>query len=71
MADFRGVGGLGCGEEDCDWDCKEAMSESGALGRRIPPSRGRGGDCELGSRGMGKAVTDGELKDDGGADPDE
>lgn len=47
------------------------MSESGALGRRIPPSRIRGGDCELGSRGIGKAVTEGELNDEGGADPEE
>ncbi len=60
---LRGVGGE-------PWpDCKDAMSESGAFGRRMPPSKG--GDCELGSRGMGKVDAAGELNDDGGLDPDE
>ncbi len=66
LAALRGVGGVG---HD---DCREAMSESGALGRRIPPSGGtKGGDCELGSRGMGKVEADGELNDEGGFDPPE
>ena len=48
------------------------MSESGALGRRMPPSGGtKGGDCELGSRGMGNVEADGELNDEGGLDPPE
>lgn len=47
------------------------MSERGALGRRIPPSRGRGGDCELGSRGIENEETAGELKEEGGAEPEE
>lgn len=72
MADFLGVGGIAVfigGECGC---CSEAISERGALGRRMPPSRGRScGDWELGSRGMEKEETAGELKEDGGADPDE
>jgi hypothetical protein len=46
------------------------MSVRGLLGKRMPPD-GIGGDCELGSLGMGKVGTDGELYDDGGAEPDE
>jgi len=53
-----------------DW--REAMSDKGALGRRIPPSREpKGGDWEERSRGRAKLVTAGELYDDGGADPEE
>ena len=66
MAALRGVGGKG------PFDCREAISERGALGRRMPPSGGtKGGDCELGSRGMGKVEADGELNDEGGLDPPE
>lgn len=59
----------GCAAGEDDW--REAMSERGALGRRIPPSRGRGGDCELGSRGIENEETAGELKEEGGAEPEE
>lgn len=45
------------------------MSDRGAFGRRMPPSRG--GDCELMSRGMGKEGMAGELKDEGGTEPEE
>ena len=66
MAALRGVGGEG------PFDCREAISERGALGRRMPPSGGtKGGDCELGSRGIGKVEADGELNDEGGLDPPE
>ena len=66
MAALRGVGGEG------PFDCREAISERGALGRRMPPSGGtKGGDCELGSRGMGNVEADGELNDEGGLDPPE
>lgn len=81
MADFLGVGGMlaGCCGGDCiDMGsccgdcCSCAMSDNGALGRRMPPSRGKSwGDCELGSRGMEKDDTAGELKEEGGADPEE
>lgn len=48
------------------------MSESGVLGRRMPPSReASGGDCDCESRGMGKVWTAGELKEDEGSDPDD
>jgi len=43
------------------------MSDNGALGRRMPPSRG--GDCE--SRARGNAAEFGELKEVGGAEPAE
>ena len=63
---MRGVGGEG------PFDWREAMSERGALGKRMPPSRGtKGGDCEFGSRGMGKVEAEGELYDAGGLDPPE
>ena len=36
------------------------------------PSGGiKGGDCELGSRGIGKVAVAGELKDEGGFDDPE
>ncbi len=47
----------------------EAISERGAFGRRIPPSIG--GDCELGSRGMGNDAMAGELNDEDGTEPEE
>jgi hypothetical protein len=48
------------------------MSDKGALGRRIPPSREpSGGDCEERSSGREKLVTAGELKDEVGAEPEE
>ena len=71
MAALRGVGWIEAETEAGDDDWREAMSESGALGSRIPPSRGRGGDCELGSLGMEKDETAGELKEEGGAEPEE
>lgn len=40
-----------------------AMSFSGALGRRMPVDS-MGGDCELGSLGMGYGATAGELYPD-------
>ena len=54
-------------------DCvRVAISESGAFGRRIPPSRApSGGDCEFGSRGMENVETAGELYDDEGTEPEE
>lgn len=57
-----------CGMRCPVW--KDAMSDRGAFGRRIPPSRG--GDCEeRGSRGREKLVKAGELNEDGGPDPDD
>lgn len=65
MWDLRG-GEAGCGDDDGGC-CSPAMSERGAFGRRMPPSRG--GDCESRDRGKGDPL--GELKDVGGADPPE
>lgn len=48
---------------------RDAISERGAFGRRIPPSMG--GDCELGSRGMGNDAIAGELNDEDGTEPEE
>lgn len=45
------------------------MSESGAFGRRIPPSRG--GDCDAESRGIGNVEMAGELNDELGTEPDD
>lgn len=45
------------------------MSDRGMLGRRMPPSTG--GDCEFGSRGMGKVEIAGELNDEEESEPDE
>ena len=45
----------------------DAMSVKGALGKRMPPD---GGEPES-SRERGKGDTLGELKEVGGADPDE
>lgn len=45
------------------------MSVRGAFGKRMPPSRG--GDCEFGSRGIGKVETAGELNDEEGTDPED
>lgn len=59
--------GVGDGPE-----ASEAMSDRGALGRRMPFSTGiKGGDCELGSRGIGKVDVAGELKEEGGFDDPE
>lgn len=48
---------------------RDAISERGAFGRRMPPSRG--GDCDAESRGIGNVVTAGELKDEFGTEPDD
>ena len=69
---MRGVGGEPASEllGRCKGEeVREAMSERGALGKRMPPSSG--GDWEFGSRGMGNVDTAGELNDDEGTDPEE
>ena len=60
-------------EGRCCGDCvSDAISESGAFGRRIPPSLGAsGGDWEFGSRGIENVETAGELNDDEGIEPED
>jgi len=51
------------------WTDNEAMS---TLGSRIPPSAGsKVGDCDIRSRGTENMFGEGELNEDGGADPDD
>jgi hypothetical protein len=72
VAAFRGVGGepaVALPGRDRGELLREAMSDKGALGRRIPPSSG--GDCEWGSLGIGNEEMAGELKDEEGTEPED
>ena len=59
------------GDEGCCW--RDAMSERGALGSRMPPSGGweSGGDWEDESREREKGAMLGELNEVGGPEPEE